>query len=62
MNNQSIFFPRMTVCYVSDHWAEYVGLTGADVSGLHSLSLEKVQLEYDYFFLRAVLHVLRNKR
>lgn len=50
------------MCYVSDHWAEYVSLTGTDVPSLHSLSLEKLQLEYDYVFLRAVLHVLRNKR
>lgn len=62
MSDQTLLFPRMTVCYVSDHWAQYVSLTGADGSGLHSLSLEKLQLEYDYFFLRAVLHVLRNKR
>uniref|UniRef100_A0A671VZ58 Ectopic P-granules autophagy protein 5 homolog (C. elegans) n=1 Tax=Sparus aurata TaxID=8175 RepID=A0A671VZ58_SPAAU len=53
---------RMTVCYVSDHWAQYVSLTGAGGSGSHSLSLEKLQLEYDHLFLRAVLHVLRNKR
>lgn len=52
----------MTVCYVSEHWAEYVSISGADGSGLHSLSLEKLQLEYDHFFLRGVLHVLRNKR
>lgn len=56
------FFLRMTVCYVSDHWAQYVSLTGAGGSGSHSLSLEKLQLEYDHLFLRAVLHVLRNKR
>lgn len=52
----------MTVCYVSDHWDEYVSLTGADGSASRSMSLEKLQLEYDHFFLRAVLHVLRNKR
>uniref|UniRef100_A0A4W6GB48 Ectopic P-granules autophagy protein 5 homolog (C. elegans) n=1 Tax=Lates calcarifer TaxID=8187 RepID=A0A4W6GB48_LATCA len=55
---------RMTVCYVSDHWAQYVSITGAGGSSshLHSLSLDKLQLEYDQLFLRAVLHVLRNKR
>uniref|UniRef100_A0A3B5ANU0 Ectopic P-granules autophagy protein 5 homolog n=1 Tax=Stegastes partitus TaxID=144197 RepID=A0A3B5ANU0_9TELE len=55
---------RMTVCYVSDHWAQYVSVTDADGSSshAHSLSLDKLQLEYDHLFLRAVLHVLRNKR
>lgn len=55
---------RMTLCYVSDHWAQYVSVTGAGESSshVHSLSLEKLQLEYDHLFLRAVLHVLRNKR
>ncbi|XP_020505539.2 ectopic P granules protein 5 homolog [Labrus bergylta] len=53
---------RMTVCYVSDHWAQYVSLAGPVGSSSHSLSLDKLQLEYDHLFLRAVLHVLRNKR
>lgn len=55
---------RMTLCYVSDHWAQYVSVTGAGGSSshVHSLSLDKLQLEYDNLFLRAVLHVLRNKR
>ncbi|XP_028269596.1 ectopic P granules protein 5 homolog [Parambassis ranga] len=55
---------RMTVCYVSDHWAQYVSVTdaGGSSSHMHSLSLDKLQLEYDHLFLRAVLHVLRNKR
>ncbi|TKS78798.1 Ectopic P granules protein 5 -like protein [Collichthys lucidus] len=53
---------RMTVCYVSDHWAQYVSLTGAGGSSSRTLSLDKLQLEYDHLFLRAVLHVLRNKR
>lgn len=55
---------RMTVCYVSDHWAQYVSVSGegGSSSHVHSLSLEKLQLEYDHVFLRAVLHVLRNKR
>ncbi|KAM9743565.1 ectopic P granules protein 5 homolog [Menidia menidia] len=53
---------RVTVCYVSDHWAQYVSVTGGSNSHVHSLSLDKLQLEYDHLFLRAVLHVLRNKR
>ncbi|KAK0149453.1 Ectopic P granules protein 5 [Merluccius polli] len=55
---------RMTVCYVSDHWAQYVSISscGGSSSNTHSLSMEKLQLEYDHLFLRAVLHVLRNKR
>ncbi|XP_034396490.1 ectopic P granules protein 5 homolog isoform X2 [Cyclopterus lumpus] len=55
---------RMTVCYVSDHWAQYMSVTGAagSSSQAYSLSLDKLQLEYDNLFLRAVLHVLRNKR
>ncbi|XP_034547640.1 ectopic P granules protein 5 homolog isoform X2 [Notolabrus celidotus] len=53
---------RMTVCYVSDHWAQYVSLSDPVGSSSHSLSLDKLQLEYDHLFLRAVLHVLRNKR
>lgn len=50
------------MCYVSDHWAEYVSVAGVDGSSSHSLSLDKLQLEYDHLFLRAVLHVLKNKR
>lgn len=55
---------RMTVCYVSDHWAQYVSITGQEgsKSQVHSHSLEKLQVEYDHVFLRAVSHVLRNKR
>uniref|UniRef100_A0A8C4ZCS8 Ectopic P-granules autophagy protein 5 homolog (C. elegans) n=1 Tax=Gadus morhua TaxID=8049 RepID=A0A8C4ZCS8_GADMO len=55
---------RMTVCYVSDHWAQYVSVSGVGGSGssTHSLSMDKLQLEYDHLFLRAVVHVLRNKR
>ncbi|CDQ91173.1 unnamed protein product [Oncorhynchus mykiss] len=51
---------RMTVCYVSDHWAQYVSVAGP--AQPRTISLEKLQLEYDHLFLRAVLHVLRNKR
>ncbi|XP_061906831.1 ectopic P granules protein 5 homolog isoform X1 [Entelurus aequoreus] len=55
---------RITLCYVSDHWAQYVSVAGTSVSSAHapSLSLEKLQVEYDHLFIRAVLHVLRNKR
>ncbi|XP_061624089.1 ectopic P granules protein 5 homolog isoform X2 [Phyllopteryx taeniolatus] len=55
---------RMTLCYVSDHWAQYVSVTGTSGSSTHahSLPLDKLQVEYDHLFLRAVLHVLRNKR
>ncbi|KAF3850897.1 hypothetical protein F7725_012669 [Dissostichus mawsoni] len=55
---------QITVCYVSDHWAQYVSVTGAGGSSSHghTLSLDKLQVEYDNLFLRAVLHVLRNKR
>lgn len=53
---------RMTVCYVSDHWAEYVSAAASDGSSSHSLPLDKLQLEFDHLFLRAVLHVLKNKR
>ncbi|XP_029915436.1 ectopic P granules protein 5 homolog isoform X2 [Myripristis murdjan] len=55
---------RMTVCYVSDHWAQYVSMNGSDgaSSQTHHLSLDKLQVEYDHLFFRAVLHVLRNKR
>ncbi|CAL8347833.1 unnamed protein product [Lota lota] len=53
---------RMTVCYVSDHWAQYASSCGGSSSGARSLSMEKLQLEYDHLFLRAVVHVLRNKR
>ncbi|XP_077571693.1 ectopic P granules protein 5 homolog [Stigmatopora nigra] len=55
---------RMTLSYVSDHWAQYVSGTGTSGSNthVHSLPLEKLQVEYDHLFLRTVLHVLRSKR
>ncbi|KAM7416416.1 hypothetical protein PAMA_018465 [Pampus argenteus] len=55
---------RLTLSYVSDHWAQYVSVTDdcGSSSHVHSLCLDKLQLEYDHLFLRAVLHVLRNKR
>lgn len=54
----------MTLCYVSDHWAQYVNGAGVarSSSHVHTLSFDTLQLEYDHLFLRAVLHVLRNKR
>ncbi|KAG7481387.1 hypothetical protein MATL_G00066210 [Megalops atlanticus] len=55
---------RMTLCYVSDHWAQYVSLTGVARTTVQeqSFSMEKLQVEFDQLFLRAVLHVLRAKR
>uniref|UniRef100_A0AAY4BDZ3 Ectopic P-granules autophagy protein 5 homolog n=1 Tax=Denticeps clupeoides TaxID=299321 RepID=A0AAY4BDZ3_9TELE len=58
------FMIRMTLCYVSDHWAQYVSLTGVTRTTLQeqSFSMEKLQVEFDHLFLRAVLHVLKAKR
>ncbi|XP_064152807.1 ectopic P granules protein 5 homolog [Anguilla rostrata] len=55
---------RMTLCYVSDHWAQYVSLTGVSRTTVQeqSFSMEKLQVEFDHLFLRAVLHVLEAKR
>ncbi|XP_063051175.1 ectopic P granules protein 5 homolog isoform X2 [Engraulis encrasicolus] len=56
---------RMTLCYVSDHWAQYISLTGAEGRTTlqeQSFSMEKLQVEFDHLFLRAVLHVLKAKR
>uniref|UniRef100_A0A9J8ALV3 Ectopic P-granules autophagy protein 5 homolog (C. elegans) n=1 Tax=Cyprinus carpio carpio TaxID=630221 RepID=A0A9J8ALV3_CYPCA len=55
---------RMTLCYVSDHWAQYIGLTGVSRTTMQeqSFSMEKLQVEFDHLFLRAVLHVLKAKR
>ncbi|GAB1301887.1 Ectopic P granules protein 5 homolog [Apodemus speciosus] len=53
---------RMTLGYVSDHWAQYVShSTGLGLT-LQPYSMEKLQIEFDELFLRAVLHVLRAKR
>uniref|UniRef100_A0A673KZ38 Ectopic P granules protein 5 homolog n=1 Tax=Sinocyclocheilus rhinocerous TaxID=307959 RepID=A0A673KZ38_9TELE len=51
---------RMTLCYVSDHWAQYINLTGVSRTTMQeqSFSMEKLQVEFDHLFLRAVLHVL----
>ncbi|KAG2466578.1 EPG5 protein, partial [Polypterus senegalus] len=55
---------RMTLCYVSDHWAQYVN--GVDICKtmleVQSFSMEKLQVEFDELFLKAVLHVLKAKR
>ncbi|CAM4569444.1 unnamed protein product [Caretta caretta] len=53
---------RMTVCYVSDHWAQYVSCNKEYGSIAHPYSVEKLQVEFDELFLRAVLHVLKAKR
>ncbi|XP_062874034.1 ectopic P granules protein 5 homolog [Trichomycterus rosablanca] len=55
---------RMTLCYVSDHWAQYISLTGVSRNTMQeqSFSMEKLQVEFDHLFLRAVLHVLKAKR
>ncbi|XP_006973919.1 ectopic P granules protein 5 homolog isoform X1 [Peromyscus maniculatus bairdii] len=53
---------RMTLGYVSDHWAQYVShSTGVGLT-LQPYSVEKLQIEFDELFLRAVLHVLKAKR
>lgn len=54
----------MTLCYVSDHWAQYISLTGVGRTTVQeqSFSMEKLQVEFDHLFLRSVLHVLKAKR
>lgn len=60
----SLGLVRMTLCYVSDHWAQYVSLTGVSRTTMQeqSFSMEKLQVEFDHLFLRAVLRVLKAKR
>ncbi|MEE6509995.1 hypothetical protein FKM82_028866 [Ascaphus truei] len=53
---------RMTLCYVSDHWALYASSNCDSTQSSELYSLEKLQAEYDELFLRAVLHVLKAKR
>uniref|UniRef100_A0A8C8ATD5 Ectopic P-granules autophagy protein 5 homolog n=1 Tax=Otus sunia TaxID=257818 RepID=A0A8C8ATD5_9STRI len=53
---------KMTLCHVSDHWAQYVGGNKQYGSVVHPYSVEKLQLEFDELFFRAVLHVLKAKR
>ncbi|XP_006144470.1 ectopic P granules protein 5 homolog [Tupaia chinensis] len=53
---------RMTIGYVSDHWAQFVSHNQGLGSVLQPYSMEKLQVEFDELFLRAVLHVLNAKR
>ncbi|XP_064150647.1 ectopic P granules protein 5 homolog isoform X3 [Loxodonta africana] len=53
---------RMTLGYVSDHWAQYVSHNQGLGLALQPYSTEKLQVEFDELFLRAVLHVLKAKR
>uniref|UniRef100_A0A8C4MBN5 Ectopic P-granules 5 autophagy tethering factor n=1 Tax=Equus asinus TaxID=9793 RepID=A0A8C4MBN5_EQUAS len=53
---------RMTLGYVSDHWAQYVSHNQGLGLALQPYSVEKLQVEFDELFLRAVLHVLKAKR
>ena len=53
---------RMILGYVSDHWAQYVSHNQGSGLALQPYSVEKLQVEFDELFLRAVLHVLKAKR
>ncbi|KAM4808384.1 ectopic P granules protein 5 homolog [Rhinophrynus dorsalis] len=53
---------RMTLSYVSDHWALYLSSNKDSTQSSDLYSVEKLQAEYDELFLRAVLHVLKAKR
>uniref|UniRef100_A0A8D2L1T6 Ectopic P-granules autophagy protein 5 homolog n=1 Tax=Varanus komodoensis TaxID=61221 RepID=A0A8D2L1T6_VARKO len=53
---------RMTLCHVSDHWAQYISRAKDCGYTMHPYSVEKLQIEFDELFLRAVLHVLKAKR
>ncbi|XP_064293753.1 ectopic P granules protein 5 homolog [Phalacrocorax carbo] len=53
---------KMTLCHVSDHWAQYVSGNKQYGSVALPYSAEKLQLEFDELFFRAVLHVLKAKR
>ncbi|KAM6230930.1 ectopic P granules protein 5 homolog isoform 1-T1 [Porphyrio hochstetteri] len=53
---------KMTLCHVSDHWAQYVSGNKQYGTVPHFYSVEKLQLEFDELFFRAVLHVLKAKR
>ncbi|NIG60555.1 ectopic P granules protein 5-like [Pontoporia blainvillei] len=52
---------RMILGYVSDHWAQYVSHNQGSGLALQPYSVEKLQVEFDELFLRAVLHVLKAK-
>ncbi|XP_069885335.1 ectopic P granules protein 5 homolog isoform X3 [Dipodomys merriami] len=56
------FMIRMTLGYVSDHWAQFVSHNRGSELVLQPYSMEKLQIEFDELFLRAVLHVLKAKR
>lgn len=58
----SFLMLRMTLGYVSDHWAQYVSHNQGVGLALEPYSMEKLQVEFDELFLRAVLHVLKAKR
>uniref|UniRef100_A0A669Q1T4 Ectopic P-granules autophagy protein 5 homolog n=1 Tax=Phasianus colchicus TaxID=9054 RepID=A0A669Q1T4_PHACC len=53
---------KMTLCHVSDHWAQYISGNKKYGSIGHPYSMDKLQLEFDELFFRAVLHVLKAKR
>ncbi|XP_042766523.1 ectopic P granules protein 5 homolog isoform X1 [Panthera leo] len=53
---------RMTLGYVSDHWAQFVSHNQGLGLAQQPYSVEKLQVEFDELFLRAVLHVLKAKR
>ncbi|KFO18173.1 Ectopic P granules protein 5 like protein [Fukomys damarensis] len=53
---------RMTLGYVSDHWAQFVSHNEGMGAALQPYSMEKLQVEFDELFLRAVLYVLKAKR
>ncbi|XP_006889279.1 PREDICTED: ectopic P granules protein 5 homolog [Elephantulus edwardii] len=53
---------RMTLGYVSDHWAQFVSHNQGLGLALQPYSIEKLQVEFDELFLRAVLRVLKAKR
>uniref|UniRef100_A0A673TGY1 Ectopic P-granules autophagy protein 5 homolog n=1 Tax=Suricata suricatta TaxID=37032 RepID=A0A673TGY1_SURSU len=53
---------RMTLGYVSDHWAQFVSHNQGLGLAQQPYSMEKLQVEFDELFLRAVLHVLKAKR
>ncbi|XP_077202821.1 ectopic P granules protein 5 homolog isoform X2 [Paroedura picta] len=53
---------RMTLCFVSDHWAQHVSHAKNSGSTGPPYTVEKLQVEFDELFLRAVLHVLKAKR
>ncbi|XP_056399364.1 ectopic P granules protein 5 homolog isoform X1 [Hyla sarda] len=53
---------RMTLCYISDHWALYLSSNRGREQSSELYSLGKLQAIYDELFLTAVLHVLKAKR